>query len=789
MPRNPLLDPPPTFRTRLRKRLSAVLRWIFTSWHAPAIVGVLLLIGLAVWVRPVRIERVVKDAATGNTRVVTAWDTSRWQAVSAFWWQASLVALAGVAVLTFRWWGGTWLVAKAAAARFFAASLLVHCLLVMSLGGVPLARAVAEHAEIIQAEQAAQLFDEEPKAGRVAERPAFEKVADPQAEKVDTPHLVRQPVVPAAAPDSDPLVPTIPMQAVRTLPPARVVFVPARQPEVVRQPVEIQRAFTRALKPVELDLEKPALPPPEPLPREKPIEARPVILARQGLALPVVGETDPLRLPDLKRPPIPLRPEMKDQPRIPEERLPPAALPGRRQPGRIVLAAPNEAKPDLKAETTQADKLPGDNRVALPRLVPPPLVPARTPDERPVERLPVGQPVRADIPRVKVPEVTPSLGPVTDRLPRAIARADRTAGIDEKVVPVPVPLVVARQKEERKRSVAMYGGTKASEEAVERGLDYLAAHQNANGSWSLHNFHVNCKHAKCTEPGTVVSDPAATGIVLLPFLGAGNTDQAGKHKLTVARALHWLLTQQQADGTWSAPQDARPMYGHAIASIALCEAYGMTQNAKLRAPAQKALDYIVRAQHAASGGWRYKPNQPADTSVVGWQMMALKSGEMAGLSVPAKTFEGIKRWLASVEANKPVGGQFGYMSATPTPAMTAQGLLCLQYLGAKRDEPRMRAGTDYLLKNLPRASAETSYYWYNATQVMYHMQGNHWKAWNDKLRDLLVSTQEMKGPAAGSWKPTDHREKPGGRLYATALRLLMLEVYYRHLPLYQQLEK
>jgi hypothetical protein len=226
-----------------------------------------------------------------------------------------------------------------------------------------------------------------------------------------------------------------------------------------------------------------------------------------------------------------------------------------------------------------------------------------------------------------------------------------------------------------------------------------------------------------------------------------------------------------------------------MAAIALCEAYGMTQNAKLHGPAQKALDYIVKAQHPATGGWRYKPNQPADTSVVGWQMMALKSGEMAGLPAPPGAFQGIKRWLTSVEGNRPVGGQFGYQSANPTPAMTAQGLLCLQYLGARRDDPRMRAGADYLLKRLPRSGAETTYYWYHANQVMYHMQGKHWKAWNDKLRDLLVSTQEMRGNASGSWKPVDSREQPGGRVYATALRLLMLEVYYRHLPLYQQLEQ
>jgi len=463
-----------------------------------------------------------------------------------------------------------------------------------------------------------------------------------------------------------------------------------------------------------------------------------------------------------------------------------SALPGRRQPGRIAVATIREPNAELKAETAPADTPPVAGRVTLPRLAPPPL-PSRMPDEPARPGLPLKQPARVGIPRPRPLDVTPNFGPLADRLPRAPARADREAKIDDKVI-VQAPLIL-RKKEERERSVSLYGGTKASEAAVERGLDWLAAHQNGNGSWGLNTFHVNCKHPRCADTGTVASDPAGTGIALLPFLGAGHTHQSGKHKQTVARALHWLVAQQRPDGSWPAPGDARPMYGHGMASIALCEAYGMTQDPRLRGPAQKAIDYIVKGQHAGSGGWRYQPNQPADTSVVGWQMMALRSGEMAGLSVPPKTFDGIKRWLASVEGNRPVGGQFGYQSAAPTPAMTAQGLLCLQYLGARRDDPRMRAGTDYLLKNLPRAGAETSYYWYHANQVMYHTQGKHWKAWNDKLRDLLVSTQETRGALAGSWKPVDQREKPGGRVYATALRVLMLEVYYRHLPLYQQLEK
>src|SRR5262249_31847362 len=154
----------------------------------------------------------------------------------------------------------------------FAASLLVHCLLALSLGTVPLARAVVEHAEIIRVNQAVELFDE-PRPGGSGERPAFEKVADPRAEKVATPHLGRQPAAPVPVADAhEVLMPTIPMQAARGLGPERVMFVPARQPEVVPQPLEIpRRAAPGDLKPVEIALDVPQLPPPEAMPREKPI--------------------------------------------------------------------------------------------------------------------------------------------------------------------------------------------------------------------------------------------------------------------------------------------------------------------------------------------------------------------------------------------------------------------------------------------------------------------------------------------------------------------------------------
>jgi hypothetical protein len=164
---------------------------------------------------------------------------------------------------------------------------------------------------------------------------------------------------------------------------------------------------------------------------------------------------------------------------------------------------------------------------------------------------------------------------------------------------------------------------------------------------------------------------------------------------------------------------------------------------------------------------------------------------MAGLAIPSETYRGASRWLDSVRTG-PSHALYAYQPGRgPTPAMTAEALLCRQYLGLPREDAAMRAGGTFLAANLPDWKTRSSYYWYYATQVMYHLQGKPWTIWNAKLRGMLVSAQVRSGPSAGSWHPhkPSHDEwgDRGGRLYETALSLLMLEVYYRYLPLYQQL--
>jgi hypothetical protein len=231
------------------------------------------------------------------------------------------------------------------------------------------------------------------------------------------------------------------------------------------------------------------------------------------------------------------------------------------------------------------------------------------------------------------------------------------------------------------------------------------------------------------------------------------------------------------------------MYSHGIATIMLCEAYGMSHDKRLEGPARAALRFIEVGQDQQTGGWWYTHRQPGgDTSIFGWQFMALKSGAMAGLVPSRVCFDLAQKWLDSV--SKEPKGQFAYMpDKGPSETMTAVGLLCTQYLGASSSDPRLVEGTRFLMNNLPDTKTRNNYYWYYATQVMHNQPGPQWDDWNRQMRTVLIKTQcGDAGCANGSWDPAKPGPDPwaaqGGRLMMTSLAALTLELYYRYPPLY-----
>jgi hypothetical protein len=335
-----------------------------------------------------------------------------------------------------------------------------------------------------------------------------------------------------------------------------------------------------------------------------------------------------------------------------------------------------------------------------------------------------------------------------------------------------------RDIDTRATSAARGGGNVASEKAVEQGLRWLVAHQLENGSWHF-DFDGGMCHGQCRNPGSVATTTGATALALLPFLGAGYTHKKGEYRENVVRGLYYLNTRTQFTANGGDVREGT-LYSQALAGIALAEAYAMTGDHEIKGFAQSVLDFIVYAQDKNGGGWRYEPGAPGDMTVTGWQLMALKCGQMAGLRVPKPTLYMVTRFLDHVQTND--GAGYGYMTPQSKPTTSAIGLLCRMYTGWRRNHPMLIAGVANLTRWGP--SQDNIYYDYYATQVLFHRQGPEWEAWNRQLRDFLVATQAATGHESGSWYfPGGHGDK-AGRLFGTAMAIMTLEVYYRYLPLY-----
>lgn len=358
--------------------------------------------------------------------------------------------------------------------------------------------------------------------------------------------------------------------------------------------------------------------------------------------------------------------------------------------------------------------------------------------------------------------------------------------------------VQSRTSESKERLLREYGGSSASEEAVALALKWIVDHQLPDGGWNF-DHRIGKGDRSSPDPGSLTEARAgATAMALLPLLGNGQTHLTGKYKDVVRRGLEYLMARgtPQRNGAVSYMEPGGTMYSHGLAAIVFAEAFAMTEDPLLAPFAQGSIWFIEQAQDPVGGGWRYKMNQPGDTSAVGWQVMAIKSAKLSGIQINNRTYKLIDKFLSTISIEN--GSIYGY-DAPPARVtkgrrgVTAIGLLCRMYMGWEKDHPGLKAGVEWLSNEVgPDVSKDTDsvnmYYNYYGTQVMKQYGGEHWKKWNAKMRDYLVAVQDKKGAAAGSWmfNRQGHSSEKGGRLYSTSMACMTLEVYYRYLPLYSQ---
>jgi hypothetical protein len=331
-------------------------------------------------------------------------------------------------------------------------------------------------------------------------------------------------------------------------------------------------------------------------------------------------------------------------------------------------------------------------------------------------------------------------------------------------------------------------------------LQWLARHQDDDGRWSAAEF---MKHdlegTPCDGPGNPVNDVGVTGLALLAFLGDGHTLRWGLHRDVVRKGVRWLAEQQGQDGLVGSTTSHEFVYSHAVATLALCEACGLSGGRHYRREAQAAIHWLQRARNPYKV-WRYYPRDgDNDTSVTGWCVLALVSAREFGLPIDEDALRCARLWFD--EMTDPATGVTGYtrrgegssrpagqterFPAAKTHALTAVALFCRCFLGDDpASHPVLKASAAALLARPPewdpQGGAVDFYYWYHASFALFQCGGPAWDAWNRRTVAVLARAQRKNGNSKGSWDPVDAWGAAGGRVYATAIAALTLEACWRY---------
>ncbi len=393
-------------------------------------------------------------------------------------------------------------------------------------------------------------------------------------------------------------------------------------------------------------------------------------------------------------------------------------------------------------------------------------------------------------------------GPERDRA------ADRVRQVQEidlaRGTRLPPGSVLGREPENRVLLLREGGGNAQSEDAVERALEWIVAHQSPDGAWRTDAF-MHAAGCDCSDPGRK-HDIAGTALGLMPLLAAGHTPRSGKYRQAVLRGLLYLRQKQSPDGNFAGPQGDPAAYENAMAAVALCEAYGMTKDPIVLEPALRAVTYVVNSQ-CPQGGWGYtNPGDPSgrtyfkmnmpDLSVTVWNIIALKTAVTAGVWVPRETSAAPSDFLDRVA--DPSGIAYWYKQPgvwaedkAPRPSLLSTGILCREYCGWSAENKALTKAARHLADSFELGPKESPglYHLFFVQQALHHYGGKEWAKVNARVRDQLVQLQEKgeePGTAhmKGSWSfPQDQWAAHGGRLMFTALATLTLEVYYSHVPL------
>ena len=396
------------------------------------------------------------------------------------------------------------------------------------------------------------------------------------------------------------------------------------------------------------------------------------------------------------------------------------------------------------------------------------------------------------------------------------------------VSPVSLPrLYTNRELKGRLGAVRKHGGTRGTELAVTRALDWLRRNQTPEGTWPSD------------------APTAMAGLGLLTFLAHGESPSSREYGMCVNKALQFLLQTQREDGRFIHGDGHE--YSQGIATYALAEFFALTRNPTCRVPMEKAVGVIVDGciykrfapngtmrpvagldtdsaatvtggyfdynlkNGAYPGGYAanylgadgkdlrpvYSQSVRVDHSFMGFPLQALKAANVAGCANPklqevlAACINGVK--FMQVQTSESARGGFAYASTSAVPHAGAArenqlgvGAFMLEILDTN-DSPEALLAREALLGRgfHPGQNNRHGYYriYYDAN-ASFWFQGRTWERFNAGMKTWLPTQQDRSGHPArdGSWSmQVFDQADQHGLVYPTCLSALSLMVYYRYL--------
>lgn len=302
---------------------------------------------------------------------------------------------------------------------------------------------------------------------------------------------------------------------------------------------------------------------------------------------------------------------------------------------------------------------------------------------------------------------------------------------------------------------------------VDRGIAFLAAHQNRDGSFGLGS----------RDRDAHVGVTAIAGLALL----AGGHVPGGADPLGAAarRAIEAVVAATDAKTGLIVTERTRsqPMYSHAFGTLLLAEASGMTGDADLGPPLRRAIDLIVASQNA-EGGWRYYPgSKDADLSVSVCQVMALRAARNAGVAVPIETIERASAYVVACFDARDRAFRYQAGRGHVSFHLTAAAVTALNGLGLA-SRPEIESAFPTIAASFPGGSKKVAghflYGQYYALQAAYFRGDETFRPWYARVRDRLLAEQRPDGA---------FDEAAVGDLYGTAMALVILQLPYHFLPI------